>query len=55
MVDMHILVRWFWQKIRENIKFEEERLRSLKNSSPGSKAGFSEKVLFGVWRLILSV
>ena len=27
---------------------------SLKNSSPGSKAVFSEKFVFGIWRLILS-
>ena len=27
---------------------------SIKNSSPGSKADFSEKLPFGIWRLILS-
>ena len=26
---------------------------SLKNSSPGSKVEFSEKLLFGIWKLIL--
>ena len=41
------------QKLRENYKFEKKPL-SLKNSSPGSKADFSEKFLFGNWRLILS-
>ena len=37
---------------RGNDKFEKRAL-SLKNISPDSKADFSEKLLFGIWRLIL--
>ena len=38
-------------KTRKNAQFEKRAL-SLKNSSPDSKADFSEKFLFGIWRLI---
>ena len=50
-------IHTFWYKgssgKKENDKFEKRAL-SLKNSSPDSKADFSKKVLFLVWRLILS-
>ena len=56
------IIRWsirtFWYKglakKKQKIKFEKKAALSLKNRGPGSKAGFSEKVLFGIWRLILS-
>ena len=38
---------------RKNDKFGKRAL-SLKNSSADSKAVFSEKFLFGIWRLMLS-
>ena len=41
-----------WQKTMKKVKFEKKAV-SWKNSSPGSKADFSEKSLFGIWRLIL--
>ena len=50
-------IRTFWYKgSAENGKNDqfEKNVMSLKNSSPGSKADFSEKSKFGVWRLILS-
>ena len=55
------LVEGFWflsnmfdlAKIRETVKFEKRPL-SVKNSSPGSKADFSEKFLFCIRSLILS-
>ena len=37
----------------ENDEFGKRGV-SCKNSSPGSKADFSEKFLFGIWMLILS-
>ena len=42
-----------WKKLGEKVKFDKMSV-SVKNSSPGSKADFSEKFLFGIWRLILS-
>ena len=50
-------IHTFWYKgsakIRENDKFEKKSV-SLKNSSPGSEADFSEKFVFGSWTLMLS-
>ena len=49
-------IRTFWYKgsaeNKENGKFEKKLY--LKNCSPGSKADFSEKSKFGIWKLILS-
>ena len=39
-------------KTKENSKFEKRTI-SLKTSSPYSKADFSEKSNFGVWKQIL--
>ena len=51
-------IHTFWYNIRVRPKTKkndkiEKRTTSLKNSSPDSKADFSEKLVLGIWRLIL--
>ena len=49
-------IHTFWHNgsgIKENDEFEKKAV-SGKNSSPGSKAIFLEKFVFGIWKLILS-
>ena len=43
-----------WQNLRKKGRVWRKGLHLVKNSSPGSKADFSEKFSFGIWRLILS-
>ena len=49
-------IRTFWYKgsaeIEETNQVRNKHAISLKNSSPDSKADFSEKFVFGIWRLI---
>ena len=47
---------WYKGSAENNWKWQVRKIvLPRKNNSPDSKADFTEKLLFGIWKLILSV